>query len=153
MSYQRVDEPASDVLAAEEFGVPAPDPAFRLRAAPATDVLAAEEFGVPAPDPAFRSRAEPATDVLAAEEFGVPAPDPGLHHEHLVLPEDLVGNEPRDVLVAEEFAMPAPDEARVPPRTVAQRGLPIARLVAINMLPLLGVAWLLRRKRRPASRS
>jgi hypothetical protein len=151
MSYQRVEEPASDVLAAEVFGVPAADPAFRLRAAPATDVLAAEEFGVPAPDPAFRSRVEPPTDVLAAEEFGVPAPDPGLRHEHLVLPEDLVGNEPRDVLVAEEFAMPAPDEAHVRPRTVAQRGLPIARLVAINLPPLVGAVWLFRRLRRRKS--
>jgi hypothetical protein len=153
MSDQRVEQSASDVLAAEAFGVPAPDPAFRSRAAPATDVLAAEQFGVPAPDPAFRSRAMPATDVLAAEEFGVPAPDPGLHHEHLVLPEDLVGNEARDVLVAEEFAMPAPDEARVRPRTVAQRSLPIARLVAINLPPLLGAVWLFWRLRRQKSAS
>ncbi|HEX3618456.1 MAG TPA: hypothetical protein VHU61_18060 [Solirubrobacteraceae bacterium] len=151
MSDRRAEEPASDVLAAEEFGVPAPDPVFHLRAAPAIDVLAAEEFGVPAPDPAFRLRVEPPTDVLAAEEFGVPAPDPALHHEHLVLPEDLVGNQPRDVLVAEEFAMPAPDEARVRPRTVAQRGLPIARLVAINVPSLLAAVWLLRRLRRRIS--
>jgi len=133
--------------------VPAPDQAFSLRVAPATDVLAAEEFGVPAPDPIFRRQAGPPTDVLAAEEFGVPAPDPRLHHERLVLPEDLVGGEPRDVLVAEEFAMPAPDEAHVSPRVSAKRGLPVARLLAINLLPLLGVAWLLRRKRRSASRS
>jgi hypothetical protein len=116
-------------------------------------VLVAEEFGVPAPDPAFRLRVEPATDVLAAEEFGVPAPDPAFHHEHLILPQDLVGNEPRDVLVAEEFAMPAPDEARVRPRTVAQRGLPIARLIAINLPSVLGAVWLFRRLRRRNSAS
>jgi hypothetical protein len=120
---------------------------------PASDVLAAEAFGVPALDPAFRSRVEPPTDVLAAEEFGVPAPDPGLHPEHLMLPEDLVGNEPRDVLIAEEFAMPAPDEARVRPPAAVRRGLPIMRLVAINLPPLLGAAWLLRRLRHRESRS
>jgi hypothetical protein len=152
MSYQPADEPVSDVLAAEEFGVPAPDPVFRLRAAPATDVLAAEEFGVPAPDPVFRRQAGPPTDVLAAEEFGVPAPDPLLHPEHLVLPEDLVGGEPRDVLVAEEFAMPAPDEAHVPPRVSARRGPPVAWLFALVLPPLLGAAWLLRRRRGTASR-
>jgi hypothetical protein len=38
----------------------------------AHDVLAAEEFGVPAPDPALHR--DEAHDVLAAEEFGVPAP-------------------------------------------------------------------------------
>jgi hypothetical protein len=128
MSYERVEEPASDVLAAEAFGVPAPDPAFR-------------------------SRVEPPTDVLAAEEFGVPAPDPGLCPEHLRLPEDLVGNEPRDVLVAEEFAMPAPDEARVRPPAVVRRGLPIIRLAAINLPPLLGAMWLFRRLRRRKSGS
>lgn len=150
MSYQKADEPVSDVLAAEEFGVPAPDPAFRLRAAPATDVLAAEEFGMPAPDPDFRGQAGPPTDVLAAEEFGVPAPDPLLHPEHLVLPEDLVGGEPRDVLVAEEFAMPAPDEAHVPPRGSVKRRSSVARVLTINLLTLLSLAWLLRRQRRAA---
>ena len=88
----------------------------------------------------------PATDVLAAEEFGVPAPDPALTPEELHLPRDLVGDQPRDVLAAEEFAMPAPDEARVPPG--AGRHPPFARLVAINLPPLLGAAWLLRRLRR-----
>jgi hypothetical protein len=71
------------------------------------DVLAAEEFAVPAPDPNLHK--EPAHDVLAAEEFGVPAPDPKLHHGPLVLPDDPKGHEPpRDVLAAEEFAVPAP---------------------------------------------
>jgi len=88
----------------------------------------------------------PVTDVLAAEEFGVPAPDPALTPEELHLPSDLVGDEPRDVLAAEEFAMPAPDEARVPPG--AGRRPPLARLVAINLPPLLGAAWLYRRLRR-----
>jgi hypothetical protein len=70
-------------------------------------VLAAEEFGVPAPDPALADTE--AHDVLAAEEFAVPAPDPTLHHPPVVLPADLTGaEEPRDVLAAEEFAMPAP---------------------------------------------
>ena len=73
------------------------------------DVLAAEEFGVPAPDPAL-SELE-AHDVLAAEEFAMPAPDPTIHHPPVVLPVDLTGaSEARDVLAAEEFAMPAPRE-------------------------------------------
>jgi hypothetical protein len=94
---------------------------------------------------------EPATDILAAEEFGVPAPDPAFTPEELTLPADLVGSEPRDVLAAEEFAMPAPDEARVRPREMVRRGLPFARVGAIVMAPLLGVAWLLRRLRRRRS--
>jgi hypothetical protein len=89
---------------------------------------------------------EPVKDVLAAEEFGVPAPDPAFTPEELHLPRDLVGDQPRDVLAAEEFAMPAPDEARVPPG--AGRHPPFGRLVAINLAPLLGAAWLLRRLRR-----
>ena len=52
--------------------------------APPTDVLAAEEFGVPAPDRALRPEnlelpsdlvGEEPRDVLAAEEFAMPAPD------------------------------------------------------------------------------
>jgi hypothetical protein len=48
------------------------------------DVLAAEEFGVPAPDPALRPEklvlppdrdADQPHDVLAAEEFAMPSPD------------------------------------------------------------------------------
>jgi hypothetical protein len=71
------------------------------------DVLAAEEFGVPAPVPGLR--AEGAHDILAAEEFGVPAPDPAFHHHGPVqLPDDPSGiAEPHDVLAAEEFALPA----------------------------------------------
>ena len=73
----------------------------------AHDVLAAEEFGVPAPDPALHR--EPAHDVLAAEEFGVPDPDPVLrYHGPVTLPDDPTGiAEPHDVLAAEEFALPA----------------------------------------------
>jgi hypothetical protein len=50
----------------------------------AVDVLAAEEFGVPAPDPALRPEklvlppdpvADRPHDVLAAEEFAMPSPD------------------------------------------------------------------------------
>lgn len=117
---------------------------------PPTDVLAAEEFGVPAADPVFRSRVEPPTDVLAAEEFAVPAPDPALHPEQLALPADLVGSEPREVLAAEEFAIPAPDEARVRQRAIVQRGLPFARVAAINVPLLLAARWLLRRRHRGA---
>jgi hypothetical protein len=74
----------------------------------AHDVLAAEEFVVPAGDPALH-REEP-HDVLAAEEFAVPAIDPVLHHHGPVsLPDDPTGiAEPHDVLAAEEFALPAP---------------------------------------------
>jgi hypothetical protein len=48
------------------------------------DVLAAEEFGVPAPDPALRPEklvlppdpvADRPHDVLAAEEFAMPSPE------------------------------------------------------------------------------
>ena len=122
---------------------------YRTLGEPATDVLAAEVFGVPAPDPSFRARyQEPVSDVLAAEVFGVPAPDPAFTPEDLVLPADLVGVEPRDVLIAEEFAMPAPDEAHARPSVIVRRGLPVARLVALNLPPLLGAVWLSRRLRR-----
>ncbi|MDQ6820657.1 MAG: hypothetical protein M3076_10040 [Actinomycetota bacterium] len=58
----------------------------------AHDVLAADEFAMPAPDPALRRDpvslpddptgiAEP-HDVLAAEEFAMPAPPPGSFAEH-----------------------------------------------------------------------
>jgi hypothetical protein len=76
----------------------------------AHDVLAAEEFGVPAPDPALH-REDP-HDVLAAEEFVVPARDPSLHRGPVMLPGDPTGiAEPHDVLAAEEFALPAPRPA------------------------------------------
>jgi hypothetical protein len=87
---------------------------------PAHDVLAAEEFGMPAPDPALHR--EPAHDVLAAEEFGMPTRDPGLHHGPVTLPDDPTGIAgPHDVLAAEEFALPTPRShgtpgAPAPPR-------------------------------------
>jgi hypothetical protein len=96
--------------------------------------------------------AEEPTDVLAAEEFGVPAPDPALRPEQLDLPTDLVGDEPRDVLAAEEFAMPAPDEAHVPPGETPKDRPPVARLIAINLPPLLVALWLQRRLRRRGQR-
>ncbi|MGH2858760.1 MAG: hypothetical protein ACRDMJ_14900 [Solirubrobacteraceae bacterium] len=72
----------------------------------AHDVLAAEEFGMPAPDPALH--ADPPHDVLAADEFAVGARDPALNHGPVALPEDPTGiAEPHDVLAAEEFALPA----------------------------------------------
>jgi hypothetical protein len=72
------------------------------------DVLAAEEFGVPAPDPKLHP-GEP-HDVLAAEEFALPAPDPTFGRRDLQLPvdpDDPDGSDPpHDVLAAEEFAVP-----------------------------------------------
>ena len=133
------DEPAHDVLAAEEFGVPAPDP--RLHREDPHDVLAAEEFGVPAPDP--RLHREDPHDVLAAEEFGVPAPDPALHHGLVELPGDPTGiAEPHDVLAAEEFALPAP-------RDGAQRHDPAPRAQPSRgaIVAAGAVAWLVLRRR------
>jgi hypothetical protein len=56
------EEPAHDVLAAEEFGVPAPDPG--LHHGPVT--LPDDPTGIAEPH-----------DVLAAEEFALPAPRGG----------------------------------------------------------------------------
>ncbi len=61
------------------------------REEPAHDVLAAEAFAVPAPDPMLHEAHEPAHDVLAAEAFALPAPDPVLHHGPVALPEDPAG--------------------------------------------------------------
>jgi hypothetical protein len=55
----RPEEPAHDILAAEEFGVPAPDPT--LHRGPVT--LPGDPTGIVEPH-----------DVLAAEEFALPAP-------------------------------------------------------------------------------
>jgi hypothetical protein len=52
------EEPAHDVLAAEEFAVPAPDPALR----PDPIALPDDPTGIAEPH-----------DVLAAEEFAMPA--------------------------------------------------------------------------------
>jgi hypothetical protein len=59
---RRIGEPVRDVLAAEEFGVPAPDPS--LHHGPIT--LPEDPSGIVEPH-----------DVLAAEEFAMPAPLPG----------------------------------------------------------------------------
>ena len=61
MSERRAEDEPTDVLAAEEFVVPAPDPAFQpeklqlpadLVGDEPRDVLVAEEFAMPAPDEA-----------------------------------------------------------------------------------------------------
>ncbi len=61
MSDRRSDDEPTDVLAAEEFVVPAPDPALQpeklqlpadLVGDEPRDVLVAEEFAMPAPDEA-----------------------------------------------------------------------------------------------------
>jgi hypothetical protein len=108
----------------------------------ARDVLAAEEFGMPAPDPGL----EPAHDVLAAEEFGMPARDPALHHGPVALPSDPTGiAEPHDVLAAEEFAMPAPrDEAH---DSAAQSRARQRRVWAAGAAVALIATRLLRRRR------
>src|ERR1019366_4291848 len=59
---RRIGDPVRDVLAAEVFGVPAPDPS--LHHGPIT--LPADPSGIVEPH-----------DVLAAEEFAMPAPLPG----------------------------------------------------------------------------
>jgi hypothetical protein len=98
------EEPAHDVLAAEEFPLGDADPGLHVE--PAHDVLAADEFAVGASDPALH--VERAHDVLAADEFAVGAADPELRRGPIVLPGDPTGiEEPHDVLAAEEFPMPA----------------------------------------------
>jgi hypothetical protein len=59
----------ADQRPSPDAGAPGDEPDARDAA---HDVLAAEEFGMPAPDPALHH--EPAHDVLAAEEFAMPAP-------------------------------------------------------------------------------
>ncbi len=114
----------------------------------AHDVLAAEAFAVPAPDPEL----EPAHDILAAEQYGVPGPDPDLHelHQHgpVVLPKDPHGDaEPHDVLAAEEFPMPAV-HPHPKPSLVERRGGParFAMEVAAAVAGLLALRRLLRRR-------
>jgi hypothetical protein len=98
------EQRARDVLAAEEFGVPAVDPGLHIDSP--HDVLSAEEYALPAPDPRLH-RPRP-HDILAAEEFELPDRDPALHHGPVALPGDPTGiAEPHDVLAAEEFALPA----------------------------------------------
>ena len=114
---------------------------------PARDVLAAEAFAVPAPDPILHVRHEDAHDVLAAEEFEVGASDPALARHPFVppvSPTDPHGAEqPHDVLAAEEFALPAaPPDSRVPLSAGPSPLRPIA-VLAIAVLALV----LLRRRR------
>ncbi len=110
---------------------------------PAHDVLAAEEFGMPAPDPALHH--EPAHDVLAAEEFGMPDRDPGLHHGPVTLPGDPTGiAEPHDVLAAEEFAMPTP---RTPGALEAQQQQRDRRALLVAAALGLLATFLLRKRR------
>lgn len=119
----------------------------------AHDVLAAEEYGVPAPDPSLH--AEPAHDVLAAEEYAVPAPDPVLHYRGPVqLPGDPTGiTEPHDVLAAEEFAMPAGhrDAAGAGASgfygASAERGGRLGSRALLGLGAVVAVVALLRRKR------
>jgi hypothetical protein len=59
----RTDEPPHDILAAEEFMVPAGDPTLR-------------HVPVAVPDAPF-TEGDPVHDVLAAEEFAMPAGRPG----------------------------------------------------------------------------
>jgi hypothetical protein len=140
-----------DVLAAEEFVVPARDPG--LHGDEPHDVLAAEEFVVPAPDPGLHG-SKP-HDVLAAEEFELGAADPALHHGPVVLPPDPSGiSEPHDVLAAEEFAVPAGTGAGGTAAhgswtAVAMRGPRASGGARAATLLLLGalIAHLLRRRR------
>ena len=140
---QHEDDGVHDVLAAEEFVVPAPDPG--LHAEDPHDVLAAEEFVVPAPDPDLH--AEAPHDVLAAEEFEVGSADPALHHGPLTLPDDPTGiAEPHDVLAAEEFAVPAGRYDDAAPRRGPALGTGARAAVAAAFGA--SVAMLLRRRRR-----
>ena len=66
---QKDEEKPHDVLAADEYGMPAPDPA--LHHGPVT--LPDDPTGIAEPH-----------DVLAAEEFALPAPPPGAHPPGLV---------------------------------------------------------------------
>jgi hypothetical protein len=109
---------------------------------PAHDVLAAEEFEIPAPDPVLRERSSDAHDVLAAEEFAVGGADPALARGRFtppVDPNDPQGvEEPHDVLAAEEFALPAaPPGSRVP---VSSAPAPLRRFAIAAGVVLLLVA-------------
>jgi hypothetical protein len=114
----------------------------------AHDVLAADEFAMPASDPELHARAEPAHDVLAADEYGMPGADPDLHHRHVALPPDPAGlAEPHDVLAAEAYAMPAPRSGE-PGMRLAQRPDAGSRIVleaGVLLVALLLVRRLLRR--------
>ncbi|HET9104952.1 MAG TPA: hypothetical protein VFN55_16495 [Solirubrobacteraceae bacterium] len=140
MPAPRRSEKAHDVLAAEEFELPAPDP--RLHSEAPHDILAAEEFELPYVDPSLHS--DPPHDILAAEEFELPAPDPNLHHGPFTPPGDPSGiAEPHDVLAADEFAVPAG------PPTPSSRSSSVADEPRRTLLILgaLALVALLRRRR------
>ncbi len=119
---------------------------FADRRDPARDLLAAEEYGVPAPDPALH-RDEEAHDVLAADEFGMPAPDPALHHGPVELPSDPTGiAEAHDVLAAEEFALPAGHPGDESPRDAGRPGGPGRPLLLLAGAALIAVAVVKRRR-------
>jgi hypothetical protein len=112
------------------------------------DILAAEEFGVPAPSSDVH--ADEPHDVLAAEEFEMGAADLALHHGPLQIPDDLSGSaEPHDVLAAEEFPVPAGRRGHRHDQRdgVAVRG---ARARLALILAGLGVAAAIVRRRRPS---
>ncbi len=77
---KRRQDAARDVLAAEEFGVPAPDPAL-MHHGPIT--LPADPTGIAGPH-----------DVLAAEEFALPAPRYGGGEPHSVSGRGGFGRQP-----------------------------------------------------------
>jgi hypothetical protein len=102
------------------------------------DVLAAEEYAVPAPDPGLHR--EGPHDVLAAEEYAVPAPDPGLHHGPVRLPDDPTGiAEPHDVLAAEEFALPAPPPGAHGPSAPSARSVRRGAVAAGGLAALVAL--------------
>jgi len=109
------------------------------------DVLAAEEFVMPAPDPGLA--VEPPHDVLAAEEFEVGSADPALHHGPLRLPDDpMADDEPHDVLAAEEFAVPAGRELATVPERRGIAGVAARAGAALGVGAV--VAMLVRRRHR-----
>lgn len=112
------------------------------------DVLAAEAYAMPAPDPALHE--ERPHDVLAAEEYAMPAPDPVLHHHGPVsLPGDPAGRPaPRDVLAAEEYALPAPRPGAPGDRTTRRGPVRPGGRRTIVAGAALGLVLRLRRRRR-----
>jgi hypothetical protein len=115
------------------------------------DVLAAEEFVMPAPDPGLH--ADDPHDVLAAEEFELGTADPVLHQGPVTPPPDPSGiSEPHDVLAAEEFALPAGRRAGVADGSwtaVAMRGPRAgggARAAGMLVLGALVARWWRRRR-------
>jgi hypothetical protein len=107
------------------------------------DVLAAEEFGMPAPDPLLH--VEPPRDVLAAEEFELPAGDPVLRARPVTLPEEpYPAAKAHDVLAAEEFAMPAGRPGAPAPGVTKRR---VGRVAAVaGAFAALGAVVLRRRR-------